>query len=511
MANELQRASVFAIKEETTVGTLVSPDAASQFIPLRPGFSMTPNLEELANDELENSIGAKKSLTGKESPEGSHPAYLKHSNTEGTAPETILLYESAMGDKTENATEYDTVGGSTAGTSTAAATVVVDTGEGAQFEVGQGLLIKDGTNGRSVRNITGISGDTLTLNFNLDNAPASGVNLGRAILVKPASTGHPSYSAWAYNANGGLIQAAAGCRTNSITSTFTAGQQAEVEFSYAGIEYFFNPIEITASNNKIDITDDGGTIAVTLTNDIYKSPIALATHISSAATAASVGSGNDTITCTYSSSTGKFTFSSDGATFSLLWNTGANTANSVGTTIGFDTAADDTGSTSYEGDNALSLAASLTPTYDGANNLVVKNAELTIGGFADNQCRNASEVTVTIGTPTEDIDDLCAESGLEEKIILSREVTMDAVLNYKRYESHLFDDFINNTSISAMLNIGNKDSGGDWIEGTVVNFNFSNASITSHNITGDDIVRLELSIKAFVLSSTNKDVYINFL
>ena len=57
----------------------------------------------------------------------------------------------------------------------------------------------------------------------------------------------------------------------------------------------------------------------------------------------------------YSSSTHKFTIVSDGAggggIFKLRWNSGSNAATTVGGTIGFDTAADDSGSLTYTSDN----------------------------------------------------------------------------------------------------------------------------------------------------------------
>ena len=194
--SELQRASLFAIKEETSVGDLIAPTAGSDAIPLREGFSQSSNNEELTNDELVDDIGASKALIGLESPEGSHPAYLKHSEVEGQAPEVALLFKSAFGAQATASTEYDTIAGSTAGTASARAIAKVGVGEGATFQVGEALLIKDGSNGYSIRNIHSISSDDLSLNFNLDAAPAAGVNLGKAILFHPVATGHPSFSTW---------------------------------------------------------------------------------------------------------------------------------------------------------------------------------------------------------------------------------------------------------------------------------------------------------------------------
>lgn len=500
---EIQRATVMAVVEEVTAGTLRSPTGATNFIPLRSGFSPESSAEQLESDELLNDIGASEPAIGKQTPSASHPVYIKHSEVEGQAPEYGIMIQGALGGKTVNGTEYNTVASSTT------SVVKVDTGEGALFEEGQALLIKDATNGYSIRNINSISSDDLSINFNLGTAPGTGVNLGKAVLYKPASSGHPSFSAWYYRANGGAVEAMAGCRISSMSATFQAGQFAEGEFSFEGTRFVFNPIEITSTNKYIDITDDGGTIEVVLSEKIYDSPADLAREITTKATAASVGSGNDTITATYSSSTGKYTLASNGSIFSLLWDSGTNTANSVGATIGFAVAADDTASTSYVGDNALSFAAPYTPSYDDASNIRVVSSELMIGDASSNFCREASNVSLTIDGPTVEVEDICSESGVAERIPESRAVTLTATLTLKKYEVELFDKFINNTTTQVMFNTGPK-SNDNWVAGKCVNIYLQSAKITSHTISGDTFVTVEVSAKGFVTSST-KDVFINFL
>lgn len=504
--SELQRASLFAIKEETTVGDLIAPTAGADALPLREGFSQTSSIEELTSDELVDDIGATKSLTGLESPEGSHPAYLKHSEVEGQAPEVALLFKSAFGAQAVASTEYDTIAGSTAGTASVRAIAKVGVGEGATFQVGEALLIKDGTNGYAIRNIHSISSDDLSLNFNLDAAPAAGVNLGKAVLLHPVATGHPSFSAWLYGANGGYQQAIAGCRTSEISMSFPAGEQAEVEFSYQGVESFFNPVQVTATTKYIDFVDDGGTKVAILTEGFYKSPVAFAEHVQTVMRAASV----DIVSVAYDSETGKYTLSSDGTTFSLLWNTGANTANSAATKLGDTTAADRTGATSYVSTNAISFAFPFTASYDNATNIVVKGAQLFVGDFSENICRAASEVTVTVSTPQEIVESICSPSGVSERLITSREVTMEATMILQRYESHLFDKFINNKDVTVMMNAGQKDSSGNWVGGKCVNVYFPQATLTQHEVGGDTIVELTLTAKGYI-SGVRKDVYINFI
>jgi len=509
---EISKASLIATKKETTSGELIAPSSGADFIPARPGATVTAAFEVIESDELLNSIGKSESTLGKETPSISHPAYLKHSGTEGQEPEVGVIYESCLGAKTVNATEYSVTSGSSVGSSAARSALKMASSNEDNFEVGQGVLIKDATNGYKIRNIWAIDSgnDELDLSFNVDNAPASGVALGKAVTYKPSSTGHPSYSYWKYEGNGGAISAMAGAQTSSVSFNYTAGQNVEVEFSAEGTGAYWNPILITSANNKIDFTDDAGDVAATLTSKAYKTPLDLADEIATKMTSASVGSGDDTISCTYSSTTGKFTILTDGSTLELLWESGTNTASSVGTSIGFLVAADDDSATTYTSDNAISFAAALTPAYDAVSLIVAKNVEFMIGTFDENICREASAFSLTIDRPNVDVDSFCAESGVAEKIPESRAVTGSATLSLKRYESALFDRLKDNESVSIAMNVGPKTGAGNWIEGKCVNLYVPQAKITAHNVTGDTYITVEIEFNGFV-SSSQEDVFINFL
>lgn len=103
---------------------------------------------------------------------------------------------------------------------------------------------------------------------------------------------------------------------------------------------------IDSTNNKLDFDEGGSQITATITSGTY-TPTTLATEIKTRLDA-SVGAG--TYTVTYSVSTGKWTISETGAaTFNIRWNTGTNTAVSIGPTIGFTTAANSTGALTYTG------------------------------------------------------------------------------------------------------------------------------------------------------------------
>ena len=105
---------------------------------------------------------------------------------------------------------------------------------------------------------------------------------------------------------------------------------------------------INSTNNKINLKDSGGgsELTATLASATY-TPTTLAAEIKSKIEAVSA----HTYTVTFSTTTGKWTIATNHSFLSLLANTGTNVATSVWTTIGFTTASDKTGATTYTGTN----------------------------------------------------------------------------------------------------------------------------------------------------------------
>lgn len=497
--------SVMAIVRETTEGIAVAPSSGNDFIAIQEGFEVTPGFATLENTELTGSIGQAKPVQGFEEPTVSISHYLRHSGVEGTEPDQGLLYEAAFGAKDVNSTEFDAIAGSTAGDSTTAATIVVDSGEGVNFERGEALLIKDATNGFSIRPVQSVSGDTLTLGFNLDNAPAATTNLGKAVLYKPGES-HPTLTVWDYRANNAAIQTVAGSRVTEMTTEIAAGELLNSSFSLEGINFSYDGLEVTSSNDDLDFVDDGGTKVASMTNKLYKDPIDLAEEISSKMNAASV----DVITVTYSSSTGKYTLASDGSTFSLLWDSGGNTATTIGELIGFDTSADDTGSLTYTGDNAITLAAEFTPVFDSSNPLVAKDNIVFLGTFSDNVCFSTRSVTLTISDEKSDELDVCAESGKSGSVITARTATIEMVADLQQFEVDKFNRFRENTTTRFLYNFGTK-SAGNFEAGKSGCIYMPTAVISNYNLSDNDgLVTLDMTLNAFVESGLG-EVYLNFL
>lgn len=108
---------------------------------------------------------------------------------------------------------------------------------------------------------------------------------------------------------------------------------------------------VAGFNDKIDITEGGtGDAIATLTAGNYATGALMAVQVATAINAAAT---DNTWTCTYSTSTYKFTIGHDNVqTGGLEWDGGASAATSAGECLGYDTSADDTGATSYVGDDA---------------------------------------------------------------------------------------------------------------------------------------------------------------
>jgi hypothetical protein len=109
---------------------------------------------------------------------------------------------------------------------------------------------------------------------------------------------------------------------------------------------------VASFNDRLDFTEGvTGDASAEIAVGNYATGDEMATQLQTAINAAAT---DNSYAVTYSATTYKFTIarSSGAATIGLEWSTGANTARSVGECLGFDVSADDTGATTYTGDNA---------------------------------------------------------------------------------------------------------------------------------------------------------------
>jgi len=488
----LQRASLFAVTKETVPGEYKKPSIGKEFLPIRPGNELAFEPEMLESDELLNDIGASKGFIGKEAVSGSHVAYLRHSGVEGTEPQLGIMYESVLGSKYINATEKQTQASSTVS--------VLKVADGTLHRVGEALLIKDASNGYSIRNIKAIVGNDLFLNFNLNVAPAAGVKLGKAVLYKPEAQGHPAFSTTKYLGNGYAIEASSGNTGTELSLTADANGLGEVNFSFEGVKYLYNAVIIDALNKSLKFTDDAGTFTVSVPEKVYSTPIDLAAALE----ASMNGASEEVHTVTYDNKEGKFTIASTSVVFSLLL-----TESTIGEVLGFDDSADLTGAVTYTSNNAQAYEATVVPEYDAADIIIIKGAELLVGTETDNMSLKAQSVTLKVSKEVEDVESIAAESGIEEKIPTKRVVEMNITTLLKKHDASLLDALLKNKGISAMLNAGPK-VGGNFVAGKCFNAYLKNCTVTGCVPQGDSFLQVEIALKGFV-DTNSKDIYVNFV
>jgi hypothetical protein len=503
MANIQTRSSVLAIVPEVTEGIPVNPSAATQYTALQDDFSMEPAIDVLDNAELKNSLGMSKSILGLENPTASFSHYLRHSGTEGTAPDYNDLLKAAFGSEVVAGTEYDTTSSSTT------AVVKMPGGEGANFQRGQALLIKHADKAWEIRPIHSVSTDDLNLGFVLANAPASGVDTGLSCSYIPTEASHQTLTIHHYLGNGGAYQMMAGARVTELGIEFPAGELINASFSLEGTAYYFDPITIAAADVYLDFTDDNGTYAATVAAGTYKDPHQLADAIAAALNAADSA---ETFTCVYSNSTGKFTIAtSTSALLSLLWNTGTNAANTIGDKIGFSVAANDTGATTYTSDSAVSFASPYTPTLDSADPLAAKDNRVMIGDSTDMACFSASSVSFSMSLPKTDILSTCATTGKAGSVINSREVTVSISALLSQFDADKFRRFRENDDTRFAYVFGSK-TGSNWTAGKCGCLYIPNATISSFALSdADGLVQIDMELKAYVETAGVGEVYLSFV
>ena len=280
-----------------------------------------------------------------------------------------------------------------------------------------------------------------------------------------------------------------GSRAVSASMTIEAGQLINTSFEVEGVAYYFDPIEVTASDIYLDFTDDDGTFAAQVSAKFYKDPHELA----SALEIAMNGLTTQTHSVSYSDSTGKFTVStSTSAILSILWNTGTNTANSIGDKLGFSLLADDTGATTYTSDSAQSWVAPQSPSYDSSSPLAAKSHEALIGDFGDFACYNASSITINVNDTKANLLSVCSDSGKEGTLVVEREISVDLVARIAKHDVDKFRRFRSNEQTTFAYHFGEK-SGGNWLPGKCGGFYLPTATITSHTVQDTDGV-LEIAI-----------------
>lgn len=414
------------------------------------------------------------------------------------------LATSYLADNASNGIERVTAGGG-------AVNNLVTTAAMTEGRRGMFMLLKDATNGFQIRPIDAIDGVNITPGFDFDAVPSAGVGIGKQVNFEPLNSGHPSFSMWLFRGDGGAIEAMAGCKTLQMTIDVQAGQYINAAYQMEGTSFYFDPIEIGTADRYLDFTDADGTHAAVIQAKIYRDPHELAAALQAAMRAVQTNSVATVVYNDKGANAGKFTISCTGGTLSLLWQSGANAANSIGDKIGFVVSANDTGSTSYTSDNAQDWSKYQTPSYDEADPLVAKDNEVFIGDADDNTCFCASQLTITVTNEKSNIECICAESGIQGSIYNARTATVDFVGEMERHDADKWNRMRNNLDTKFLFNFGTK-SGGNWEPGKCGGIYLPTCTVQSfgHGDT-DGVVSVEGTLQAFVDSQGRGEVFIGFV
>jgi hypothetical protein len=498
-----RNATVIAFTVESTEGTPTEPASATDgYLRAQRSFDIAPAIEEGENQELTGGIGRAKSVILGETPTFNFQHNLRNSGTMGTAPNYAPLLKAAFGTQTAIGTERNTAGSSTT------AIVKADTGQGSEFHRGQALLVQHASNPWEIRPVHSISTDDLTLGFLLDNAPGTNVNLGKAVTWSPANSGHQSLTGRAYLGNGPALEMVSGLKVTEFSFEATAREILVASFAMEGMKYYLNPIKIAAADTKLDFYDGSTDFAATITAGTYETPHDLADAIENAMNLADTG---NTYTVTYSDTTGKFTIATDGATLSLKWSTGSNTANTIGDKIGFTVSADDTGALTYTSDTAQSWAAPHTPTYDSADPLVARDGQIYLGDADDNVTLHPSSLSFTLANTKATPGDIASSTGRGASAITDREVSGELTLLLDQYDAQKVYRMKQNTE-TRLCYINGTKSGGNWVKGTNIMLYLPSITITSFDTDDvDGYVGVTVGFRAFVDSSGNGEAYLSMV
>lgn len=497
------KSTVVGVMKEVTEGVALDPTSTGAYMPIQDDFAITPSFDTLENVERRASIGVAAPIIAGENPTVTGSFYLKGSGSEGVAPQYSEILESFFGEMVVKATEYDTVASSTT------SQIKVNTGEGASFERGQMLLIKDPVNGFGLNAVESVSGDNITPLFNLAVAPGTGVALGKAVLFKPKNDGHPTLTLTEYKGNGGAKAQIAGTRVTNFSGSMAANDNINGTFSGEGVSYYLDPIEITASTRYIDWTDDDDTFAAAVAVKRYKDQYELAEALTSAMNAANPDNAK---TVDFNKTTGKFSIVGTGTLLSILWNTGDNAANSIATKLNFSAAADDTGAaatTGYVSDTEASYAAPHTPVFDSTLPVAAKNQRIMIGDATDYVCFDASSVDWSFDNTRTPIESICAESGLLGSIISGRSGTLNVTKLLQKHDSKEFSRFRRGQRVRVIVAWGEK-SGGNWVPGKVNMIVLPYCVISAFDLPdNDNLAAMDLELTPAVDENGLGEMYYN--
>lgn len=268
--------SKFAVKKETTEGSLITPASATDgFVQLkRSGADLEGNRDTKERGIINGTLADSDPRLGIRHGKGSFEVEMRGSGTEGVAPNWGILLESILPNKNVISGQITTKTGHDT------ETINIEDADISKLPIGACIVVlqagaywpcavKARTTG------TGTASITVT--------PARGSNFDDGVLIAKATTylaadsGHPSFSAhawWGSGASGGGIhQSVAGARVSAMTmDKFNTGELPALKFAFEGMDFTYTP----ATDAPYTPTYDNALPGVVLGSKIFKNGVEIA-------------------------------------------------------------------------------------------------------------------------------------------------------------------------------------------------------------------------------------------
>ena len=516
-----QRRSTAAAVLKAFEGALQKPTSGTQFLAIQPDFSLAPNFTTTENVELKDDIMSGKNIVTGEAPTGTFSHYLTGSGTAGTPPEYGSIVQASFGGFRSLTTEQTLTAGSTTSLLKFTSAAVA-----ANFKKGDACLVKDTTNGWSVRPVESVSGTDVKLGFNLDNAPATGTKIGQFVTYFPLSDNIPVFDMWHYiGAGESGVENIANCRVTGMSLTANAKDLINCTYSFEGTQYRFNKdfteqFRLFAYNNKFNVVNtQGGTrtsTEVELTAQSYATGALLATEIQ---TKVSAITGLNSFRATFSNN--RFSFTSTAAYLLDFSGAGAvpEGAATLADVLGFESE-DVSGTAPSTGTKASTKNAQLyrdygsglTESYDDTDPIIARGQQIFIGDASNNICIDSSSVSINVNTPKALITSICQESGNYRSLISARSATVTVSAHLQDDDQRFFDTFQQGDTTQFCLVAGKKTVAGQWKPGETFVVYGSPASITSWAVTGsNDVYMLDLELTCYSPGDGAGSIFLSYV
>ena len=230
-----------AVSTLSPAGTFKAPEAGDAVQVLSDGLEFTPSQEVIARDIRTATVEEREGRTTTRGITGTVPVELRANTQEGGAPEADKLYESVLGGKRQRTSTTLQTAASQTAVADKKISFAVDSGDVAQFRVGDPVRIfKDGeidfvsiiaSVDSTTNQVTLVSEAPVDIPGDSDISPCT------TYYVDP-NRADARYLSIVQYLGGKLEERAIGCRATSLEiSQFQTGQLPQCSFGFEGLDF----------------------------------------------------------------------------------------------------------------------------------------------------------------------------------------------------------------------------------------------------------------------------------